>query len=790
MIQTENLPAQLRENGLFCCWRYETRQDKPTKVPYNPRTGGGAQSTNPQTFAPLAVALKAMNRGGYDGIGVGIFGSLGAIDIDHCLDDAGKPSELARDIAATIHGYTERSPSGHGLRILFTVPDGFQYNKTRHYVNNQKLGLEIYIAGATNKFVTVTGDAINPGYPLEDRGEQLAAVLEKYMVRPRAKDRAKSSRPPAAPVALDDLELIERAKKAKNGAAFAALWAGDTIGYQSRSEADIALCNVLAFWTGKDAARMDQLFRQSGLMREKWDRPQSGSTYGALTVQNAIDTANETYDPQTYFRRKSEKFTTTTAAGPLKLVDLHPEKNDRYGWNDIGNGNLFADWYRDTARYVPERKKWFVYNGKVWEPDTGNLNAMELCKKLADELVVYALGLPDGAVRDDYREFVERWQKRYNRETVLKDAASVYPVRLEEFDQNPYLYNCLNGTLNLRTREFSPHSPADMLTLLCGASYDPAARSPSWEKAVADAMEGDAGKVAYLQKAMGYGLTGDTSEECFFMLYGPTTRNGKGTIMETYMALQGGYGKTARPETIAQKDKANSSSPSEDIARLAGARVVNISEPGKQMILSAALVKTLTGRDTINARFLNENSFDFTPQFKLFVNTNHLPKVTDPTIFDSGRVKVIPFERHFAEAEQDKGLKRRLRKAANLSGLLNWCLDGLWMMSETGLEPPPAVLAATASYRRDSDKIARFVEDTMAPDATGEIRTEDAYRAYQEWCTRNGYYPEAMQNFKQAMEAHAKIKRKRPQGAGREAIPQRYFTGVKWRCVPGCADFS
>ena len=277
-----------------------------------------------------------------------------------------------------------------------------------------------------------------------------------------------------------------------------------------------------------------------------------------------------------------------------------------------------------------------------------------------------------------------------------------------------------------------------MLSIVSGVNYDPNARSELWERVVNDVMENDSEKAVYLQKALGYGLTGDTSEECFFLLYGATTRNGKGTLSETYRTMQGGYGRATRPETITQKDKANSNAPTEDIARLAGARSVNISELGKQMVLSSALVKTLTGRDTINARFLNENSFEFVPQFKLFVNTNYLPKVTDPTIFDSGRVKVIPFNRHFTENEQDKSLKKKLTSAKNLSGILNWCLDGLWLMREAGFDPPTAVQAATASYRRDSDKIARFVDEMMEPDITGEIRTEDAYRAYQEWCTRNG----------------------------------------------------
>lgn len=330
MTNANNLPAALREHGLFCCWRYERREgaDKPTKVPYNPRTGGRAQSTNPDTFAPLDAALTAA-QSGYDGLGVGIFGHLGAIDIDHCLDGGGRPSELARDICGIMGAYTEISPSGRGLRILFTVPDGFQYDKARCYINNQNLGLEIYIAGSTNKYVTVTGSTLTPGLDLEERGEQLRAVLEKYMVRPARNGAEQKPTPLSAalawdapiggcPAELDDLALVERAKRSKTGAAFAALWAGDTSGYKSRSEADIALCNALAFWTNRDPARMDRLFRQSGLMREKWDRPQSGSTYGALTIQNAVRTAREGYDPTAYQTAAND----STAAAEERKVKL------------------------------------------------------------------------------------------------------------------------------------------------------------------------------------------------------------------------------------------------------------------------------------------------------------------------------------------------------------------------------------------------------------------------------------------------------------------------------------
>ncbi len=797
MLKPENLPIKLCNIGQFCCWRYEERDGKRTKVPYNPRTGGRAQSTNPATFSPLTVALEAAKRGKYDGVGVGIFGTLGAIDIDHCIDENGELSGMALDIKNIMQAYTEYSPSGKGFRILFTVQPDFQYDKARYYINNQKAGLEVYIAGCTQKYVTVTGNTLTPGMDLEERGEQLAKILEKYMLR-SAKGGKKPTREipqqiglDFQPVELEDAELIGRIKRSKHGIEFAALMNGDTSAYDGDdSRADIALCNMLAFWTGRDAARMDRIFRTSGLMREKWDRPTSGSTYGAITIQNSIDTTYQVYDPQAYFKAKTNKIIAQTTERKIKLSDLHPEKNDRYGWSDIGNGNLFADWYRDVARYVPERKKWFVYDSSVWGPDTGSLYTMELCKRLADDLTIYALSIPDERQRNDYLDFVKRWQRRNYRETILKDAAGVYPVLLSDFDKNPYLYNCLNGTLNLQTWEFRPHSPADMLATIAGVNYDPNARCSLWEKVVSDAMQNDMDKALFLQKALGYGLTGDTSEECFFILYGATTRNGKGTIMETYMRMQDGYGRAARPETIAQKDKANSNAPTEDIARLAGARVVNISEPGKYMVLSAALVKTLTGNDKITARFLNENSFEFSPQFKLFINTNYLPKVNDTTVFSSGRVYVIPFERHFSKDEQDKSLKRKLAQPENLSGILNWCLEGLRLVQETGLAPPDSVIEATKQYQQDSDKISRFIDEMMEPDVYGEIRTEEAYNAYQQWCMRNGQRSESFPAFRQSIEAHAEIKKKRPSGAGRNISPCWFILGLKLKCVPVCSSIS
>lgn len=388
--------------------------------------------------------------------------------------------------------------------------------------------------------------------------------------------------------------------------------------------------------------------------------------------------------------------------------------------------------------------------------------------KLANELMLYALSIKDEKTRTLYIEFVKRWQSRKNRETILKDAKDVYPVSMSCFDNKPELFNCLNGTLNLKRGKFYKHNPKDMLTKVASVNYDPKAECVRWSKFIEEVMSGDMEKADFLQKALGYALTGDTRYEALFILYGATTRNGKGTCMETFLKITGDYGKASNPETIGMKINSNSNSPSEDIARLAGARFVNIAEPDKKLTLSAALIKTLTGNDTVNARFLHENSFDFRPQFKIFVNTNYLPQVTDLTLFSSGRIKIIPFERHFEEHEQDKGLKKEFEKSDNLSGILNWCIKGYRKLQEKGFDMPESVKIATQSYHHDSDKMGLFIEERLIRDLASEVRTSKVYQEYTEWCTKNGFYPENMRNFKVALGTVVRIVRKRPRGGRRE----------------------
>ena len=453
----------------------------------------------------------------------------------------------------------------------------------------------------------------------------------------------------------------------------------------------------------------------------------------------------------------------------IDLSELCPENNDRYRWTDSGNGKLFADVFKDKARYVPERKKWFCFDGSRWCEDVESLKTMELCKELANALLKHAITITDEHKRTEFLKHCNKWQVRRNRETILKDARSIYPLNMHEFDNNPYLFNCANGTLNLETMEFCEHNASDFLTKISPVIYDPIATNERFDSFITEVMSNDNEKALFLQKALGYSLTGDTKYECMFFLYGATTRNGKGTLMESILGVMGDYGKSVRPETIAAKQNNSSQNPTEDIARLSGLRFANISEPSRGITLNAAQVKSMTGNDTINARYLHENSFDFKPQFKLYVNTNYLPVITDMTLFSSNRIFIIPFDRHFEPWEQDNSLKTEFAKAEVQSSILNWLIQGYVALCKEGLNPPKAVTDATKQYCHDSDKVQQFFDDCLEEQYDGEIRTSDVYDDYRSWCSKNGYYPESTRGFYQSLRTKATVKRKRPLSGGEKA---------------------
>ncbi len=783
-----NIPDALKQSASFCVWKLEKRSGRPTKVPYNPRTGALAKTNDPATFADFNTAMKAYAIGGWDGIGYRVSEGIGAIDIDHCIREDGSLNDVAASILGIFStAYFEKSPSGTGLRGFFKLSPDFAYDKTVYYINNRKHGLEVYLPGTTNRFVTVTGDMFRAGTVTQDDAA-LKTALETFMKRTTRTSTAFKGSPVSY---FTDEQVIKHASESKSGDKFTMLYEGRwEEGYDSQSDADMAFVSMLCFWCGCVEEQIDRIFRSSGLMRDKWDRMTGDATYGQITIRNAIASCSEIYRPvaglpdeddvlldftdldadtiqEERDRRERDGYTFTPDYRFLSVSvdELSPHTNPRYESFQIGNGRMFVDFFRSIILMNDTRGRWYIYDGRVWRPDQHDIKISEMAKDFRDALLSFAPSITSEDTRNRFLERVQKLDQRKFRDLMVKDAASdpAVTVDMSAFDRDKFLFNCHNGTINLLTGEFRPHSPADMLTKMTEVDYVPDAVCERWLTFMDEVMEGDKDRIRYLQKAIGYAMSGDTRLECMFILYGATSRNGKGTTMETVLRILGEYGRTAKPDMLSKKGFADSSGPSEDVARLNGARMVNVSEPEKSMQIDASLTKQMTGNNILTARFLRENSFEFKPQFKLFIDTNHLPQISDMTLFESDRIKIIPFNRHFTAEERDIDLKSYFAKPENLSGILNWCLEGFRLYMAEGLDMPDSVEAATAQYRQQSDRIMMFTSQCVKKEVGQELRASAVYSRYKDWCAENGFKYENASNFRKKMEQAGYIyHRRRP----------------------------
>ena len=758
MTNLEYLPAPLREKARFCCWRYEERNGRKTKVPYNPRTGGMAQSNNPETFAPLPIAAGAMQN--YDGLGVGIFSDLGAIDIDHCVAD-GVPSELARDIILTMNSYTELSPSGTGIRILFWAP-GFQYDTERYYINNQKRGLEVYIAGCTKKYVTVTGNV----YGIEEiaeRSAQLQQVLEKYMVRPAGATPTAGAGVTDQPLELDDAALLERAKRARNGDRFARLWAGDRTGYQSRSEADLALCNQLAFWTARDTARMDRLFRQSGLMRDKWDRRQSGSTYGAITIANAVRNCWEVYDPKHV--KHPPNFQTVQES-------LRP-----HDFSDAGNAEVFARRYKNDLIFT-DALGWLWWTGQKWERD--DHKAVSLALELSGQMLQEAIHEYQDALHQQaeakakyaesgdegdadaleqantaakkakaYLTHAKNARNANKLRNMLELSKPALVMRAAQLDANPFDLNTPAGIVDLNTGRIRPHDRRAYCSKITGAA--PGENGwQMWSDFLDTITSGDPSVKGFLQMVAGMALFGTVYHEGIILAYGGG-RNGKSTFFNALGAAAGDYTGAIAVDTLTATRSGNQGA---SLATLRGKRLVITGELEEHQRLSVAMLKRLASTDPLRIEEKYRAPEDITPSHTIVLFTNHLPRVGST---DSGtwrRLIVIPFN---ATIPVQNGVANYGEVLAREAGpaILAWAIEGAvnFARNQYKLDIPDAVAEATEEYREREDWLSNFLNERCEKGPNLRVGAAELYSAYKLWAEQSGEYVRRLNDFNTAMES-------------------------------------
>jgi len=414
----------------------------------------------------------------------------------------------------------------------------------------------------------------------------------------------------------------------------------------------------------------------------------------------------------------------------LRISEL---KGGKIQLTDSTNAERLCNEHGENIRYMAAWKKWLVWNGKRWKTDDSGALISEKCLVTIRNLHNEQLRTGDHRERMEIEKFAKISENARRRKSCIEMATQIDKINIisEQLDTNPWLLNCQNGTLNIKTKEFSEHRQKDFITKIANVEYDPAADCPLWKQFIREIMDFKTDVINFLQTACGWAITGDTREQTMFILFG-SGANGKSTFLNVILSLLGDYAMTTNTETFMKKSGEQITN---DIARLRGARFVTTTEAEEGRRLSEPLIKKITGNDQMTARFLYGEYFSFTPSFKIFMATNHKPviKGTDYGIWR--RIKLIPFTTRIPEDKQDKLLEEKLKKEA--SGILNWLLEGASKWQNEGLHAPAIVLDATEEYKGEMDVIGNFIKNRCIAKAGAKIRIWELYKAYSDWCDTN-----------------------------------------------------
>lgn len=708
------IPAELKALPQWILWKFETRNGKQTKVPCQV-TGEMAQANNRRTWSTFATAVKFYLEGDYDGIGF-VFSRQDnyiGIDIDKCVVE-GKTNTFATEIIDTLDSYTEFSPSGNGIHIIIkgSLPQSVLGTGRK----NTKHGLEIYSYG---RFFTFTGNRENSN-DVYDRTDELAEVFEQYFDDSDIQGRVNLAEFEKDEIKISNESLWEKMFRSKNGDEIRSLYNGNLIN-DDHSASDLALCNYLAFWTGKSATRMDAMFRESSLIRDKWDVihfSDTNETYGERTIGVAISSTSTTIlDNKQQFEEFSFNFINENIAG---VVEDKPKR--KFKLTEMGNAERIAYEYGHVIKYINDAG-WYIWDGKRWKVDT---------KKEIERItakVLRSLSKSDDKAEAKWSRMCERRNIRMN---SIKDLMPLVPGERGDFDTHKYLLNVENGIVDLKTGKLQQHDRELGLTKITNIAFDENANCPEWLNFLDQIFQGDKELAEYMQRLIGYSLTGEITEQIMVFLIGGGS-NGKSTFINIIKDIMGDYGRQAKSDTFIKKKETGANN---DIARLVGSRFVSAieSEDGEQ--LSEAFVKQITGGEPVLARFLRQEFFEFIPEFKVFFTTNHKPviKGVDEGIWR--RIRLIPFNLQLPKEKRDKKLPEKL--SLEMPGILNWAIEGCLKWQQSGLNDPAIVMKATGDYKEEMDILGPFMFECCFKREDVQVEAKDLYEVYANWCFKNG----------------------------------------------------
>ena len=802
------IPLEIKQTRRWIGYKIENRDGRDTKVPYNAISGDKARSNDPTTWTTFRVALLGSIKYGFNGIGfmLGEDKNNGTryfgVDLDnHELPDGTKPmsvkefEEFTNRIVHTLNSYAEYSHSGEGVHIICkgTLPEGRRKSQQ----------VEMYDKG---RFFTMTGKTIL-NVPIQDRTEEVKPIWEEFlkreeddivevdvskktggvyfgdMVRERIVTISSKSH-------MSDSEVIDKIMSSTNSTAFNQLYNGNMSAYQDdHSRADMALCQILAFWTGNDKDQIDRIFRSSGLMRQKWDSYRGDMTYGEQTIEVAIKRQRETYTPknETVIVRTEESVSVPRPNKESNVIEPTTEMvmfdnlgdpiikakrviNKHYALDDTGNAERFYDYFGDYFKYNKTDKGFMFWNGKTWTVDI-----KDFVRKYANKII----GVLKGEIKDTQREIEEaekndlgtdelksllkqqelnmkRVSNKAGKDAMLAELQSLHTIPLEnyELDIQEELLNTDSGVVDLRTGEVKPH---DRLLKLskntnCKVSFEEPTvfmkflRDIFWRNNEEETQE----LIDFVQLALGDSLFGRNNKDKLYILYGNGS-NGKSTFINVITRIFGDYGTTMNSDLLIAKNNNASQSVEFSLSALTGKRFVSTSETAEGKKMDTVAMKQMLSGEQISVQKKFGNQFNMTPKFSPWMSTNNKPVIRDTDYGTWRRIYLIPFINKFDDSKKDVNMPKKL--ANEMPQILGWMIQGAVKIYNNNfqLAKPKCLEEALVEYKTELDTIQVFLTDMciMFPGKT--ISTQTLFEKYKNWAKQNEEFMYSESRFRTEM---------------------------------------
>lgn len=713
-VVAENIPVELHALPRFVVWQWRWKSDpgKWDKPPLK-LNGRNAQANNPATWCTFGEALAALDA--FDGIGFMLRDSgIVGVDLDDCRDPAtGVIAEPHASVIHTLDSYAEVSPSGTGVKVLVhaKLPA-----KCAHA--NHDDGFEVY----DKQYFTLTGHRV-PGTPatINDRQSQVEWVIKTFVEKRRHEGNGQATGNLAG-VNQDTPGNVALARSVLAGLSASlaeGYWDWLTVGMALHSVSD----DLLRDWD--DWSRKSTKWGE-GACAAKWS---TFSRNGNIGLGTLIHLAKQNgWQPTAKPTRKAAATTSHQDNGQPRLLYAN--------WQtEAANATRLVARYGDVLRWCDPWGKWLVWDDKRWKPDDSR-GVESFAKTVVASLWSEAAKL---AATTDPQKLKSVWSfvRSSNQAAGIRNMAALarcdVPILPAALDTHPWLLNCTNGTLDLRTGTLRRHDKADFITQLCPIPYKPDAKFPTWRGFLDTILAGNRELIAYTQRLVGYCLTGSTREHVLPFLYG-VGANGKSTFVSTVLAMLGeDYSIKAPTDLLLMKT--HDTHPTER-ADLYGKRFVACVEAEDGRRLAESLVKELTGGDRVRARRMREDFWEFQATHKIWLAANHKPVVrgTDHGIWR--RIKLLPFTVVIPDDQQDKDLPAKLLD--ELPGILAWSVEGCRQWQQDGLREPDSVRAATGHYREEMDLVGRFITECCVVEPDESVGASALFRRFKEWCDSTG----------------------------------------------------